>query len=52
VRNLGTIGGAIVEADPAGDWGPVILALNARVICLGPRGEREIKASDFFYFRL
>lgn len=50
VRNLGTIGGAIVEADPAGDWGPVILALNARVICLGPRGEREIKASDFFTF--
>jgi aerobic carbon-monoxide dehydrogenase medium subunit len=50
VRNLGTIGGAIVEADPAGDWGPVILALNARVKCLGPGGEREIKASDFFTF--
>lgn len=50
VRNLGTIGGAIVEADPAGDWGPVILALDARVRCLGPRGEREVKASDFFTF--
>lgn len=50
VRNLGTIGGAIVEADPAGDWGPVILALNARLRCLGPRGEREIKATDFFTF--
>ena len=50
VRNLGTIGGAIVEADPAGDWGPVIMALNARVNCLGPRGEREIKAGDFFTF--
>jgi carbon-monoxide dehydrogenase medium subunit len=48
VRNLGTIGGAVVEADPAGDWGPVILALNARVKCLGPGGEREIKAVDFF----
>ncbi|HLN85152.1 MAG TPA: xanthine dehydrogenase family protein subunit M [Candidatus Limnocylindrales bacterium] len=48
VRNLGTIGGALVEADPAGDWGPVILALNGRVLCLGPAGEREIKASDFF----
>jgi carbon-monoxide dehydrogenase medium subunit len=50
VRNLGTIGGALVEADPAGDWGPVALALDARVICLGPGGEREIKASDFFTF--
>ena len=50
VRNLGTIGGAIVEADPAGDWGPVILALNSGMKCLGPRGEREIKADDFFTF--
>jgi aerobic carbon-monoxide dehydrogenase medium subunit len=50
VRNLGTAGGAIVEADPAGDWGPVILALNARLRCLGPRGEREIKATDFYTF--
>ena len=48
VRNLGTIGGALVEADPAGDWGPVVLALDARVICLGPGGEREIRASEFF----
>ena len=50
VRNLGTAGGAVVEADPAGDWGPVILALNARLRCLGPRGEREIKATDFYTF--
>jgi carbon-monoxide dehydrogenase medium subunit len=50
VRNLGTVGGAIVEADPAGDWGPVILALNARVKCLGPAGERSIDAGDFFTF--
>ncbi|MGH7847211.1 MAG: FAD binding domain-containing protein [Candidatus Binatia bacterium] len=50
VRNLGTIGGAIVEADPAGDWGPVILALNARVKCLGLHGEREVEAKDFFTF--
>jgi carbon-monoxide dehydrogenase medium subunit len=50
VRNLGTVAGAVVEADPAGDWGPVILALNARLRCLGPRGEREIKATDFYTF--
>jgi len=50
VRNLGSVGGAVVEADPAGDWGPLILALNARIKCLGPRGEREIEAGDFFTF--
>ena len=26
VRNLGTIGGSIAEADPTGDWAPVLLA--------------------------
>ena len=31
VRNWGTVGGALAEADPAGDWGPVALALNARI---------------------
>jgi carbon-monoxide dehydrogenase medium subunit len=50
VRNRGTIGGGLVEADPAGDWGPVVLALNARMECVGPRGERSIDAKDFFNF--
>jgi carbon-monoxide dehydrogenase medium subunit len=50
VRNLGTIGGAIVEADPSGDWGPVVLALNGRIKCVGTHGEREIEAKDFFTF--
>ncbi len=31
VRNWGTVGRALAEADPAGDWGPVALALNARI---------------------
>ena len=30
VRNRGTIGGGLVEADPSGDYGAVVLALNAR----------------------
>jgi carbon-monoxide dehydrogenase medium subunit len=50
VRNLGTVAGAIAEADPAGDWGPVALALNARLRCLSSHGEREIAAKDFFTF--
>jgi carbon-monoxide dehydrogenase medium subunit len=50
VRNLGTLGGALVEADPAGDWGPVILALNGKVRCVGSGGEREVEAKNFFTF--
>lgn len=48
VRNRGTLGGALAHADPCGDWGPVCLALDARVKCAGPRGERTIKIGDFF----
>jgi carbon-monoxide dehydrogenase medium subunit len=50
VRNRGTIGGALVEADPAGDWGPVVLALNAVMRCIGPQGERLLEAREFFDF--
>ena len=50
VRNRGTLGGGLVEADPSGDWGPVALALNAQMKCVGPKGERLIAARDFFIF--
>jgi aerobic carbon-monoxide dehydrogenase medium subunit len=50
VRNRGTLGGGLVEADPAGDYGAVVLALNAQMKCIGPRGERLIGAADFFTF--
>ncbi len=48
VRNRGTIGGSLAEADPSGDWGAVLQALNAEVRCLGPEGERSIPISEFF----
>jgi aerobic carbon-monoxide dehydrogenase medium subunit len=50
VRNRGTIGGGLVEADPSGDYGAVVLALNAEMKCISPRGERVISAADFFTF--
>jgi carbon-monoxide dehydrogenase medium subunit len=50
VRNRGTIGGGLVEADPAGDYGPIALALNAKLKCVGPKGERIIAAENFFTF--
>ena len=44
VRNWGTVGGALAEADPAGDWGPVALALEARIHCVSPCGEPMLDA--------
>ena len=50
VRNRGTLGGSLAEADPSGDWGPVALALQAEMKCVGLKGERRIAAADFFTF--
>jgi len=47
VRHMGTIGGSIAEADPTGDWAPVLLATGATVKTLGPSGERSIDIADF-----
>ena len=47
VRNLGTIGGSLCHADPAGDWGSVMLALEASVVLRSGRGERELPISEF-----
>ncbi len=48
VRNKGTIGGSLVHADPAADYPAAILALEAEIDLIGPRGKRTVKASDFF----
>jgi carbon-monoxide dehydrogenase medium subunit len=48
VRNVGTVGGSLAEADPAGDWGPALLALDGSVRAVGPTGTRTIAATDFF----
>lgn len=48
VRNMGTIGGSIAHADPAADWPAVLIAANATIGILGPSGERQVSADDFF----
>src|SRR4029077_1465760 len=48
VRNKGTIGGSLAHADPAADWPAAILALDAEIVAAGAKGDRVIKASDFF----
>jgi carbon-monoxide dehydrogenase medium subunit len=48
VRNRGTLGGSLAHADPAADYPPVILALDAEIHVRGLNGPRTIKAGDFF----
>jgi carbon-monoxide dehydrogenase medium subunit len=48
VRNRGTIGGNVAHADPASDIPTVLVALQARMLAVGARGERTIDASQFF----
>ncbi|MBV9343083.1 MAG: xanthine dehydrogenase family protein subunit M [Acidobacteria bacterium] len=47
VRNRGTIGGSLAEADPSGDWATALLALSAEVHLISPAGERTLALDDF-----
>ena len=47
VRNRGTIGGSLAEADPSGDWANALITLDTTIHCLGPNGAREVALSDF-----
>jgi carbon-monoxide dehydrogenase medium subunit len=48
VRNKGTIGGSLAHSDPAADWPAAILALDAEIIAASAKGDRVVKATDFF----
>ena len=48
VRNRGTIGGNIAHADPGSDLPTVLVALDARIVVAGAKGERTIPADRFF----
>jgi len=48
VRHRGTLGGTISHGDPASDLPAVVLALGGTLVVKGPKGEREIAATDFF----
>ena len=48
IRRRGTLGGALVHADPAGDVGAPALALDTEFVVTGPGGERTVAAADFF----
>ena len=47
VRNRGTIGGSIAEADPSGDWAACLFTLDTEVRCVSPRDERSVPLAGF-----
>jgi carbon-monoxide dehydrogenase medium subunit len=47
VRNRGTIGGALCQADPAEDISAVCAALDARLVIRGQEGERVVDMREF-----
>jgi len=49
VRNRGTIGGSLANADPAADWPAAVLALDAELVAAGSGdGVKSIPARKFF----
>ncbi|GFG76948.1 carbon monoxide dehydrogenase medium subunit [Mycobacterium paragordonae] len=47
VRNRGTLGGSLCQADPAEDLSTVCEVLDAVCLVRGPSGERQIAIDDF-----
>ncbi|MBM3388882.1 MAG: carbon monoxide dehydrogenase [Betaproteobacteria bacterium] len=41
VRSMGTVGGSLAECDPSSCWPTLLVALDAKVTCVSPRGRRE-----------
>ena len=48
IRNRGTVGGSMVQADPAAEYPAVAVALGADLVARGAGGERVMAADDFF----
>ncbi len=48
IRNVGTLGGSMALADPAAEYPAVSLALNATITLIGPDGQRDVAAQDYF----
>ncbi len=48
VRYMGTVGGNVANGDPGNDMPGLMQCLDATYTLLGPNGEREVKARDFY----
>lgn len=49
IRNMGTIGGNICNASPAGDTLPILYALNSKCRIINEFSERTVNIEDFIY---
>jgi aerobic carbon-monoxide dehydrogenase medium subunit len=49
IRNVATLGGHLAHADPHLDLPPILVALQARLVILGPAGERTIPVEALFH---
>ncbi|MGN6378526.1 MAG: FAD binding domain-containing protein [Gaiellales bacterium] len=47
VRNSGTVCGSLAHADPQGDWGSALSAMNASVVIRSSDGERTMPLTEF-----
>jgi carbon-monoxide dehydrogenase medium subunit len=48
IRQRGTFCGSLAHADPAAEWGVVAAVLDAELVLVSARGERRLRAHDFF----
>jgi carbon-monoxide dehydrogenase medium subunit len=48
VRNMATVGGNLAHGDPANDHPATMVALGAKIVATGAKGERVIPIEDFF----
>ncbi len=48
VRNMGTMGGSLANADPGADYPAALVAAEAELELIGPSGARRLPISDFF----
>ncbi|MDQ2941948.1 MAG: xanthine dehydrogenase family protein subunit M [Chloroflexota bacterium] len=48
IQNRGTIGGNVVNASPAGDTLPILLATGTEIVLGSARGERSVVADEFW----
>ncbi|MDN5344843.1 MAG: hypothetical protein PWQ18_955 [Clostridia bacterium] len=48
IRNAGTLGGNVVNAQPAADTAVALVALGAEATILGPEGERRVPVEELY----
>lgn len=48
IRYMGTVGGNVANGDPGNDMPGLMQCLDATFILIGPDGEREVAARDFY----